>query len=235
MKKRTLTSVIASACAALWLVLNAGSGISAQRPPGDPNTCAPAECGRVSPLIPMQSTEAVHMGLVWKTGSQKPKILYHARFPEYIPNDVGDPAIVDAALAAGALTDGLGATISTTDCTRSISSIRTPNSGSGVASPAPGRTGGWIPSAWLCSCSTRTHSSMTIAIPETSRALSRRNPPMPGPARRPRPRGARRAGVLPALPVPAGRRPIVTADHRQGADRVVVRRTLRPAYRRPGG
>ncbi len=29
-------------------------------------------CGEVSPLIPMQSTEAVHMGLVWKQGSQAP-------------------------------------------------------------------------------------------------------------------------------------------------------------------
>jgi hypothetical protein len=29
-----------------------------------------------------------------------PKILYHARFPEYTPNDVADPAIVDAVLAA---------------------------------------------------------------------------------------------------------------------------------------
>ena len=63
-------------------------------------------CGEVSPLIPMQSTEAVHMGLVWKQGSETPKILFHSRFPEYTPNDVADPAIVDAALAAGALTNG---------------------------------------------------------------------------------------------------------------------------------
>ena len=63
-------------------------------------------CGEVSPLIPMQSTEAVHMGLVWKQGSQTPKLLFHARFPEYTPNDVADPAVVDAAIGAGALTNG---------------------------------------------------------------------------------------------------------------------------------
>ncbi len=67
-----------------------------------------ARCGEVSPLIPMQSTEGVHMGLVWKRGSQTPKVLFHARFPEYTPNDVADPAVVDAAIAAGALTNGLG-------------------------------------------------------------------------------------------------------------------------------
>jgi hypothetical protein len=67
-----------------------------------------ALCGEVSPLIPMQSAEAVHMGLVWKMRSQTPKLLFHARFPEYKPNDVADPAVVDAAIAAGALTDGQG-------------------------------------------------------------------------------------------------------------------------------
>lgn len=64
-------------------------------------------CGEVSPLIPMQSTEAVHMGLVWTRGSQTPKLLFHSRFPEYTPNDVADPAVVDAAIAAGALTNGV--------------------------------------------------------------------------------------------------------------------------------
>jgi hypothetical protein len=67
-----------------------------------------ALCGELSPLIPMQSTEAVHMGLVWKKRSPTPKLLFHARFPEYKPNDVADPAVVDAAIAAGALTDGQG-------------------------------------------------------------------------------------------------------------------------------
>jgi hypothetical protein len=61
-------------------------------------------CGEVSPLIPMQSTEAVHMGLVWKKGSQNPKILFHARFPEYTPNDVADPALIDMAIGLGAFT-----------------------------------------------------------------------------------------------------------------------------------
>ncbi|HEV8661531.1 MAG TPA: kelch motif-containing protein [Candidatus Methylomirabilis sp.] len=61
-------------------------------------------CGEVSPLIPMQSTEAVHMGLVWKKDSPNPKILFHARFPEYVPNDMADPALVDRAIERGALT-----------------------------------------------------------------------------------------------------------------------------------
>jgi Domain of unknown function (DUF1929)/Kelch motif len=61
-------------------------------------------CGEVSPLIPMQSVEAVHMGLVWKRESATPKILFHARFPEYTPNDVADPELVDLAIARGALT-----------------------------------------------------------------------------------------------------------------------------------
>jgi hypothetical protein len=52
----------------------------------------------------MQSTEAVHMGLVWKKDSVNPKILFHARFPEYTPNDVADPALIDLAIALGAFT-----------------------------------------------------------------------------------------------------------------------------------
>jgi hypothetical protein len=51
----------------------------------------------------MQSTEAVHMGLVWKKNSQNPKILFHARFSEYTGNDMADPALVDLAIARGAL------------------------------------------------------------------------------------------------------------------------------------
>jgi hypothetical protein len=62
----------------------------------------PARCGEVSPLIPMQSTEAVHMGLVWRKGSATPKILFHARFPEYTPDDMADPGLVDRAIARGA-------------------------------------------------------------------------------------------------------------------------------------
>lgn len=67
-----------------------------------------AVCGEVSPLIPMQSAEAVHMGLVWKSNSQRPKIPFHGRFPEFTPNDVADPVLTDLAIARGALiTPGL--------------------------------------------------------------------------------------------------------------------------------
>jgi len=78
-------------------------------------------CGEVSPLIPMQSTEAVHMGLVWKKNSQTPKILFHSRFPEYTPNDVADPAVVDALIAGGALTNGVQ------DFNRSLRDVRHPS------------------------------------------------------------------------------------------------------------
>src|SRR5436309_15589442 len=64
----------------------------------------PSHCGEVSPLIPMQSTEAVHMGLVWKKNSATPKILFHSRFSEYTPNDIADPEIIDLAIARGAFT-----------------------------------------------------------------------------------------------------------------------------------
>jgi hypothetical protein len=108
MKKLARAFVIGSACALACLAIGWRSVVSAQTALSDPNTCSPAVCGKVSPLIPMQSAEAVHMGLVWKKDSDQPKILFHARFPEYVPNDVADPAVVDAAIAAGALTDGLG-------------------------------------------------------------------------------------------------------------------------------
>ena len=79
--------------------------VSAQTTFPDPNAnCPRAVCGEVSPFIPMQSAEAVHMGLVWKRNSTTPKILFHSRFPEYKPNDVADPALVDLAIARGALT-----------------------------------------------------------------------------------------------------------------------------------
>src|SRR5687768_18109977 len=71
-----------------------------------PETCRRAVCGEVSSLIPMQSSEAVHMGLVWKRRAIAPKILFHARFPEYTANDVADPAVVDAAISAGAFFNG---------------------------------------------------------------------------------------------------------------------------------
>jgi hypothetical protein len=100
MRRVVLTCVAGVMCATASLAVYRSS-LSAQGVSGsfaDPNTCDPAVCGKTSPLIPMQSTEAVHMGLVWRRNSPTPKILYHARFPEYTPNDVADPAIVDAVM-----------------------------------------------------------------------------------------------------------------------------------------
>src|SRR5688500_15385088 len=80
----------------------------AQTAPACGTVADPARCGQVSPLIPMQSSEAVHMGLVWKKHSQSPKILFHARFPEYTVNDMADPALTDLAISLGAFaTPGL--------------------------------------------------------------------------------------------------------------------------------
>src|SRR3989449_4162722 len=91
--------------ALMWFTLALSSGATAQSMFPDPNAgCPPSQCGQVSPLIPMQSTEGVHMGLVWKKNSQNPKILFHARFSEYTANDMADPALVDLAIARGALT-----------------------------------------------------------------------------------------------------------------------------------
>ncbi len=91
-------------CALVWAGLAVPSGVAVPDGFSDPNTCPPEECGAVSPLIPMQSSEAVHMGLVWKKNSQHPKILFHARFPEYTPNDVADPELTDLAIQLGAFT-----------------------------------------------------------------------------------------------------------------------------------
>jgi hypothetical protein len=105
MKKRMLASITGIAGVLLVLALVSRSGTLAQETFPDPNIdCPPAECGQVSPLIPMQSAEAVHMGLVWKKNSADPKILFHARFPEYSPNDVADPALIDRAISLGAFT-----------------------------------------------------------------------------------------------------------------------------------
>src|SRR5213594_3411495 len=91
--------------ALMWFTLALWSGASAQGVFPDHNAnCPHATCGEVSPLIPMQSTEAVHMGLVWKRNSATPKILFHARFPEYTANDVADPALIDRAIERGAFT-----------------------------------------------------------------------------------------------------------------------------------
>jgi hypothetical protein len=100
--------VCAAAAASVLAFAGRWADVAAQSTFPDPNTCPPAECGKVSPLIPMQSTEAVHMGLVWKRNSQRPKILFHARFPEYTGNDVADPELTDLAISRGAfITPGL--------------------------------------------------------------------------------------------------------------------------------
>jgi hypothetical protein len=104
MRIKAIGPVTAAACALTWPA-TLGTSTSAQATFPDPNAdCPLAQCGQVSPLIPMQSAEAVHMGLVWRKDSPNPKILYHARFPEYTPNDVADPALIDLAIAQGALT-----------------------------------------------------------------------------------------------------------------------------------
>ena len=105
-KRTTIAYVIAGSCVLAWLSLGPRPpGASAQATFPDPNAnCPPSECGQVSPFIPMQSVEAVHMGLVWKKGSQNPKILYHSRFPQYMVNDMADPELVDLAIERGALT-----------------------------------------------------------------------------------------------------------------------------------
>lgn len=102
--RRGTALAMACACALSLPVLDRGSSVIAQRPTfPDPNAGCPAWiCGEVSPLIPMQSVEAVHMGLVWKKGAQTAKILYHARFPEYTVNDMADPELVDLAIERGA-------------------------------------------------------------------------------------------------------------------------------------
>jgi len=89
----------------IGIVCFLGPSVVTQTASAQPGDCLDrATCGEVSPLIPMQSVEAVHMGLVWKRGSQHPKILFHARFPEYAPNDMADPELIDLAIARGALT-----------------------------------------------------------------------------------------------------------------------------------
>src|SRR5688572_14476806 len=107
MRRSTISCAVATVCAGAWLMLGPSRTISAQGTFPDPNAgLDPAEVGRVSPLIPTQSTEGVHMGLVWKKASEMPKLLLHARFGEYTSVDVADPAIVDAAIAGGALLNG---------------------------------------------------------------------------------------------------------------------------------
>ena len=87
-KRNTIACVAAGSCVLASLSLGPWPGASAQATFPDPNAnCPPAECGQVSPLIPMQSVEAVH-----------------SRFPQYIVNDMADPELVDLAIQRGALT-----------------------------------------------------------------------------------------------------------------------------------
>jgi hypothetical protein len=105
MRRYVVASTLAASCALVWHLEGISPLASAQSAFPDPNAqLDPADVGKVSPLIPMQSTEAVHMGLVWKRSSDSPKILYHARFPEYRGIDMADPALTDMAIAKGALT-----------------------------------------------------------------------------------------------------------------------------------
>jgi hypothetical protein len=103
--RASLLAVSLLSCLLVLSLLVSNRPVGAQSGFPDPNAnCPHAICGEVSPLIPMQSAEAVHMGLVWKRNSSTPKILFHARFPEYTPNDVADPALIDLAIARGAFT-----------------------------------------------------------------------------------------------------------------------------------
>ena len=104
-KRRYAVLFLLTACILTAVASLRSDSVSAQTTFPDPNAACPrAVCGEVSPFIPMQSAEAVHMGLVWKRSSDTPKILFHSRFPEYKPNDIADPALIDLAIARGALT-----------------------------------------------------------------------------------------------------------------------------------
>lgn len=67
MRRHVAAWTIAATCALVWHLAEISPRVAAQSGFRDPNaTLDPAEFGRVSPFIPMQSVEAVHMGLVWK-------------------------------------------------------------------------------------------------------------------------------------------------------------------------
>ena len=105
MRRQITGWTIAAGIALVWYLAATLPRVSAQSGFPDPNAgLDPAEFGKVSPFVPMQSVEAVHMGLVWKRNSDQPKILYHARFPEYRVDDMVDNALTDLAIARGALT-----------------------------------------------------------------------------------------------------------------------------------
>src|SRR6266545_3200016 len=103
--KRKNSRLVALVIGIVWLLLATSPIAPSRTTSAQVDDCLDrARCGEVSPLIPMQSTEAVHMGLVWRRNSPTPKILFHARFSEYTANDVADPAIVDLAIMRGAFT-----------------------------------------------------------------------------------------------------------------------------------
>jgi hypothetical protein len=105
MRRQLAGWTIAAACALVWHLAGAPPRVTAQSGFPDPNAgLDPAEFGKVSAFVPMQSAEAVHMGLVWKKNSDQPKILYHSRFPEYRVDDIVDTEMTDLAISRGALT-----------------------------------------------------------------------------------------------------------------------------------
>ena len=105
MRKQIAVWTMAIAGAVVCYLAGIPPHVSAQSGFPDPNAgLDPAQVGKVSPFIPMQSVEAVHMGLVWKRNSDQPKLLYHARFPEYRVDDMVDTELTDFAISRGALT-----------------------------------------------------------------------------------------------------------------------------------
>src|SRR5262249_57415017 len=103
--KRKNSGLVALVIGIVWLLLATGPIAPSRTTTAQVDDCLDrARCGEVSPLIPMQSTEAVHMGLVWRRDSPTPKILFHARVAENTPHHVADPAIEELALTRGDLT-----------------------------------------------------------------------------------------------------------------------------------
>ena len=105
--------VVAAAIAALFASIPPRRALAHDEPPPGsggqytPDTCVQGHhvCGDFQPLTPMHGAEGVHAGLVWKDRAAMPKILYWARFTDYKGIDVADPAVIQAKIDAGALTD----------------------------------------------------------------------------------------------------------------------------------
>jgi hypothetical protein len=105
--------VVAAAIAALFASIPLRGVLAHDEPPPGsggqytPDTCVQGHhvCGDFQPLTPMHGAEGVHAGLVWKDRAAMPKILYWARFTDYRGIDVADPAVIQAKIDAGALTD----------------------------------------------------------------------------------------------------------------------------------